>query len=116
MKRYALNGWRHLTGRIKSGSDNDEDFLVQPRNRIHRLDKAQFESWTKESNLRRPRYRFHPVNLFLISYISKEEMLKSFSMLVKKMKHSMLKNGWVKTREQGRVPQEKITEEEIISS
>lgn len=91
-------------------------FLLNQEPAFIALRKLSLKVGLKNQDIRRPRYRFHPVNLFLISYISKEEMLKSFSMLVKKMKQSMLKIRWVKTRKQGRVPQENITEEEIISS
>lgn len=27
----------------------DQDFLAEPRNHIHRLDKAQFETWAEET-------------------------------------------------------------------
>ena len=98
----------------------DEEFLAEPRNRIHRLDKARFEKWAKETG-----YTYTPIQIppsqRLLDNLYQERRASNELYYVSKDDENQYINDVallrrVTIREQGRVPREDITEEEETSS
>ena len=98
----------------------EEDFLAEPRNRIHRLDKIRFEEWAKETG-----YTYTPTQIlpsqFLLDKLNQERRAAKELFYVSKDDENQYVNDVallrrVTIREQGRVAPEDITEEEETSS
>ncbi len=98
----------------------DEEFLAELRNCIHRLDKAQFEKWAKETG-----YTYTPIQIppsqRLLDNLYQERRASNELYYVSKDDENQYINDVVLLRrvtilEQGRVPREDITEEEETSS
>ena len=107
-------------GMDKIWEQYDQDFFAKPRNRIHRLDKAQFEKWAEETE-----YTYTPIQippsqslldnlhqqrraakeLFYVSKEDEEQYVKDIALLHR-----------VRMRKQGKVPPKDVIEEEMSSS
>ena len=67
-------------GMDKIWERSDKKFLAEPRNRIHRLDKARFEKWAKGLVTHILLYKFRLVNVSCTIYIKREERQMNFTM------------------------------------
>ena len=100
----------------------DQDFLAKPRNRIHRLDKIEFEKWAKETGYTYTPIRIPPSQSLLDNFYQERRAAKELFYISKEDENQYNNDvallHRVKMREHGRVPPEDITdgEEERSSS
>lgn len=98
----------------------DEAFLAEPRNRIHRLDKARFEAWAKETGYTYTPIQIPPSQLLLDKMYQERREAKELFYVSKEDEKQYVQDTAllrrVTLREQGRVPPEDITEEEQSSN
>lgn len=94
----------------------DPDFLAEPRNRIHRLDKVEFEKWAKETGYTYTPITIPPSQSLLDSLYQERRAAKELFNISKEDENQYEKDvallRHVTMREQGRVPHEDITEAE----
>lgn len=111
---------RASNGMDKIWERYDQDFLAQPRNRIHRLDKARFEKWAEESGYTYTPIQVPPSQSLLDNLYQQRRDAKELFYVGKEDEAQYIEDiallRRVKMREQGRVPPEDVTEEEFISS
>ncbi len=111
--------------RISNGMDKiwdryDQNFLNQPQNRIHRLDKAVFEKWAEETGYTYTPIRVPPSKSLLDKYYQQRREAKELFWVSEEDEAQYVKDTAllhrVKMRERGRIPLEDLTEEEEIPS
>ena len=94
----------------------DPDFLTEPRNRIHRLDKIKFEKWAKETGFTYTPITIPPSQSLLDNLYQERRAAKELFYISKEDENPYEKDvallRRVTMREQGKVPYEDITEEE----
>ena len=94
----------------------DQDFLAEPRNRIHRLDKIEFEKWAKETGYTYTPIRIPPSQSLLDNFYQERRAAKELFYISKEDENQYNNDvallHRVKMREHGRVPPEDITDEE----
>ncbi len=98
----------------------DKEFLAEPQNHIHRLDKARFEKWAKETGYTYTPIQIPPNQRLLDNLYQERRALNELYYVTKDDENQYINNvallHRVTIREQGRVPREDITEKEETSS
>lgn len=94
----------------------DQDFLAEPQNRIHRLNKAQFEKWAEETGYTYTPIQIPPSQSLLDNLYRERRAAKELFYISKEDENQYINDvallRRVTMREQRRVPPEDITEEE----
>lgn len=97
----------------------DQGFLAEPRNRIHRLDKARFEKWAEETGYTYTLIQIPPSQSLLDNLYQERRAAKELFYVSKEDEDQYVNDvvllRRVTMRGQGRVPPEDITEEEGTS-
>lgn len=98
----------------------NEEFLAEPQNCIHRLDKAWFEKWAKKTDYTYTPIQIPPSQRLLDNLYQEKKVLSELYYVSKDDKNQYINNVallcHVTIRKQRRVPREDITKEKETSS